>query len=511
MVDKVLVVTPYPSLGKLIQQSLEQSGAYRVQVTESANEALELCAQSPFSVAILDADVPDQTIVSLWQDLNLTYPDLPLVVIPPNNDPHSPLLAGLSPKAFLNKPFYLPDLLKTINNLISGEERPREPSPLEAGSLSPSLLTESDSVPWYEDPSQVLDRLTHISLGPGIHEAIITYTNEMWAYTGQLSVEAAQEISATTIHFWNSGENGDLARFIRLKTDGQQYFLYATHLSGSLVLTLIYDSNMPFSRIRFQTSQLARMLAGNGNSTPSEPPPGGSALKNQSSETETSSKLAAENQVTSKSRPTPEAGIGVLLPPEKVEDTPIRTGDSVPVPGLEAEAVKPEVKSENIDRPEKPDAQDNLNRENADIADHPGSGFEPVISGISNLTYIVVLIPRLPHHQLAGDLAARINLWMPQLCLAFGWKLEKILILPDHLEWTVRLPPDISPVKMLEIVCQHTSQRIFNRFPFLAEENPSGDFWAPGFLIGTGSDGFTSEKLNDYIARIRKQQTMAEY
>jgi REP element-mobilizing transposase RayT len=353
--------------------------------------------------------------------------------------------------------------------------------------------------------------LTHISLGPGIHEAIITYTNEMWAYTGHLSVEAAQEISATTIHFWNSGENGDLARFIRLKTDGQQYFLYATHLSGSLVLTLIYDSNMPFSRIRFQTSQLARMLAGNSRDTPNEPPPGGSTLKNQSSESETSNKLVAGTPVSSKSRPSPEAGKDVFPPPEKTEDTLTQTGDSRPVPGLEADAGKPGVKSENSNRPEMLDARETRKRESFDLADHPGSGFEQVAGGISNLTYIVVLIPRLPHHKLAGDLAVRINLWMPQLCLAFGWKLERILILPDHLEWTVRLPPDISPVKMLDIVCQHTSQRIFNRFPYLAEENPSGDFWAPGFLIATSPGEFTSEKLNDYIARIRKQQTMAEY
>jgi len=47
MAEKVLVVTPYMALGRLIRQSLEQS-AYEVQVTESADDALDLVSQTAF-------------------------------------------------------------------------------------------------------------------------------------------------------------------------------------------------------------------------------------------------------------------------------------------------------------------------------------------------------------------------------------------------------------------------------------------------------------------------------
>jgi len=136
MAEKVLVVTPYMALGRLIRQSLEQSSAYEVQVAETGEDALMFSAQIPFSVAILDADISDQSIVSLGQGLQAAYPNLHLVIIPPNNDPTSSLLDGLTPNAFLSKPFYLPDLLQTIESLLSDNGRQPE------GDLSSSFQDE---------------------------------------------------------------------------------------------------------------------------------------------------------------------------------------------------------------------------------------------------------------------------------------------------------------------------------------------------------------------------------
>ena len=53
---------------------------------------------------------------------------------------------------------------------------------------------------------------------------------------------------------------------------------------------------------------------------------------------------------------------------------------------------------------------------------------------------------------------------------------------------------------------QHTSQRIFNHFPDLAEENPSGDFWAPGYLVMTGSQPPPAQVVQDFIQSTRRRQ-----
>jgi len=79
-------------------------------------------------------------------------------------------------------------------------------------------------------------------------------------YHRPLTAEAAAELAAMTLHYWEERENGDLARFVTLKSNGCQYFLYATRLLGKQILTLIYDSNLPFSRIRPNLIPVARSL-----------------------------------------------------------------------------------------------------------------------------------------------------------------------------------------------------------------------------------------------------------
>ncbi len=516
MAEKVLVVTPYVALGRLIQQSLEQS-AYEVQVTESADDALELASQVAFSVAILDADVADLSIVDLGQSLMTNYPDLGLVVIPPNNDPDSPLLDGLSPHAFLSKPFYLPDLLQTIKSLLSGDLG--EAAPLAPDAVSSQLLPgETDPFrvprPWYEDPSQTFDHLACIALGPGVHEAIITCAGELWAYVGRLTPEAAAELGATTIRYWEEGENGDLARFVSLKSNGSQYFLYAMHLLGSQVLTLIYDSNMPFSRIRSQSNQLARSLIDSSPSTlpaarvsrPSIPAPAPAPVEDPPPST-----LSLDNLMPTDSD-LPPLFDDIPSPDPVFQDLSsigwVKEEDDEPGTASLTELVEPGLSSlqpmpaSTRPVPEKLDFP------------HPAQsqpGFELLSGVISNLVYTVVLIPRLPHHLLEDELAAQLKRWMPQLSLAFGWNLEDLAIDPGHMEWVVRLSPEVAPARMVEAVRQHTSQRIFTAFTGLAQENPSGDFWAPGFIITSGAGVLPPETLPDFIMQVRQHQTAAEF
>ena len=55
----------------------------------------------------------------------------------------------------------------------------------------------------------------------------------------------------------------------------------------------------------------------------------------------------------------------------------------------------------------------------------------------------------------------------------------------------------------MRIMRQHTSQRLFADFPSLAESNPSGDFWAPGYLILSGDDIPPPSLINDFIRQTR--------
>ena len=134
------------------------------------------------------------------------------------------------------------------------------------------------------------------------------------------------------------------------------------------------------------------------------------------------------------------------------------------------------------------------------------SQLEPVSPALSLLNYTCVLVPRMPQHYLTGELADKLAGWVQQLCLAFGWRLEGISIRPEYLQWTVQVVPAISPGNLVRIIRQRTSQHIFSAFSHLATLNPSGDFWAAGYLIVSGAQPPSAQLLRDYIAQTRKRQ-----
>jgi REP element-mobilizing transposase RayT len=131
---------------------------------------------------------------------------------------------------------------------------------------------------------------------------------------------------------------------------------------------------------------------------------------------------------------------------------------------------------------------------------------EPVSPAMYNLTYACVLIPRMVEHHLTGELATHLADLITQLCLAFGWRLEQLSVRPDYLLWMANVPPSTSPGYLMRIIRQHTSRRLFSELSYLAKDNPSGDFWAPGYLIMSGSDFPPSQLVKDFIKDTRKRQ-----
>lgn len=131
---------------------------------------------------------------------------------------------------------------------------------------------------------------------------------------------------------------------------------------------------------------------------------------------------------------------------------------------------------------------------------------EPISPGLALLNYTCVLVPRLPHHYLTGELPERLQQWVQQLSLAFGWRLEAIAVRPEYLQWTVQVAPSVSPGNIVRVVRQRTSLNIFSQFELLRDDNPSGDFWATGYLIVSGAQPPSAQLLRDYIAQTRKRQ-----
>ncbi len=124
----------------------------------------------------------------------------------------------------------------------------------------------------------------------------------------------------------------------------------------------------------------------------------------------------------------------------------------------------------------------------------------------ASLSYTCIMLPRLPTHLLTGRLARKLAEWLKQICLAYGWRLEAQSVRPDYFQWTVQVSPVISPSSVVRLVRLQTSQRIFGTFGRYAVAIPSGDFWAPGYLIVSGSQPPETGTIRDYIQQTRKRQ-----
>jgi REP element-mobilizing transposase RayT len=135
---------------------------------------------------------------------------------------------------------------------------------------------------------------------------------------------------------------------------------------------------------------------------------------------------------------------------------------------------------------------------------------EPVSAGMYHLNYACLLVPRFSSHYMTGDLADRLGEWFPNICVAFGWRLEFMAVRPEYLQWVVSVPPNTSPGYLMRIMRQQTSEKIFAEFPRIKKENPSGDFWAPGYLIMGGSQPHPQQLVKDYIKQTRDRQGISQ-
>jgi REP element-mobilizing transposase RayT len=424
---------------------------------------------------------------------------------------------------------------------------------------------ENDVPEWLQDVTRAAQHLTRLSLETAAQAALITRSDQLWAYAGELPQLAAEELARTVAHYWSRDGGSDLARFVRLEIVVGEFMLYATGLGGDYVLALAFETEMPFSEMRSQAGDLARRLAIPPEEIPDPPDEDSSQTEKPSSDDEIDTSVHGDefweeedyafpddwrpDQGFSEGR---QAFFEDLL---STIDVPAPNGDSIQHESSHAEVPKLSV-DEDLEKDFQADTQpsrpvtplepleetrktavvDPLSTHLAEtqrssitqasqsylVETHPTparekrgknrprqttlEGFEPSTPTLHNLVYACVLIPRLPQHHLVGDLAIRLNQWVMQLSVTFGWRLEHLAIRPGYMHWMAVVKPATSPGFMVRNLRQHSSQRIFKEFPGIARDNPSEDFWAPGYLIVNGRDQLSQQLIQDFAAKTRRYQ-----
>lgn len=463
MTKQAIILTASKGFGELIRQVLNDASALEPVLVSSPAKVLELAAKKPLDLLVIDTDFDSLNFAAYLAEVRAVTPDCHVVIIPAENKPDDPSLEKLGADVILSKPFYLPDLVAAIEKLYGPLDHIEVPSQASYGAAPARLKVASPPTAhpapdWLRDVSLSAQYLTQLSLESASQAALITRGDKVWAYAGELPQSAAEELARAVSHDVD-GSDSDVARFVHLNATKADYMLYATPLGDEYKLSLVFDAQMPFSKMRSQVDKLANALA--------------AAPQTEAVEQEVlqARKVVAARLEQSGQPPIPRRRFGSIERGEGSAPEPTGQGS---VAGI------------------------------GRVASQTGR-LEPLSPGSYDLHYSYVLIPRLPGHRLEGDLADKLAHWLPQLCLAFAWRLENISVQPQFVQWMVSMSPDASPESVVHTLEKHLSERIFEEFPKLKRENPSGEFFAPGFLIINGSLP-SSELVRDYIQQTRTRQ-----
>jgi hypothetical protein len=128
----------------------------------------------------------------------------------------------------------------------------------------------------------------------------------------------------------------------------------------------------------------------------------------------------------------------------------------------------------------------------------------------ASLTYTCVMIPALPETKLHGPLADRLEEWLAQLCLAYGWRLIAQAVRLETFQWTVQVSQVVSPGNIVRLVRLQTSQKMLDEFGKAAGFTSAGQFWAQGYLIISGALPPEEGLVQNFVEQSRKRMGMVK-
>lgn len=112
--------------------------------------------------------------------------------------------------------------------------------------------------------------------------------------------------------------------------------------------------------------------------------------------------------------------------------------------------------------------------------------------------YHLVWLPKYRKRILKGALAKRLQVLFEQCADVNGWKIEELNIQLDHVHMLVRLKPNVSVSRAVQLFKGGSSKRVREEFPELEEFLWGDSFWNDGFFAETAGQ-VSVEAIRHYI------------
>ena len=541
----IVLATPDAQFGELIKNYLEKSGLIKISITGSDTEIHRKIKSLDPSALILDSRLRDINIFDVSIQLKESNPSLKTIALISEKDRKPEWVMVQAFDESIIAPFAPSDLVDKLLKVL----RKKVPAFVTSSMTGQqtSLLDEEQSRDINLDISKAAQYLTQLSLKSSAQAALLTRNGKIVAYAGELDRVAAEELGYLIGVYWEKDGGNDFARYISLETTETDHMIYATSLENGLILALVYEADMPFSEIRTQAGELSRKLA---------------RIKEKRTAVQLSAQQYDQEEHGNTIRSNGwleefEDDDQVLVEPSehKHEGSTkvLRTGPFAEIHDVSESRVSKRKQTEtrnmkeHSDLPPKPEVMETRKLSNKHVkpriqhqtteipairekvlqkerdasrkrvlpakehSDQPVISSETVSSTMSapvlfNIGYSIVLVPRLPTHYLVSDLAKSLSEWISRYCLAFGWRLVHLAIHPNYIELSVKVEPDHPSREVLQTISELTSERIFENFPKLKRDNPSGKFWAPGFIVVVGTKPVPPAIIKKFIQQTRKYQ-----
>jgi len=259
MPTPILVASAHPAFGELLRLSLEKSSNYKVKVVRNGAEIFTVVNRDRFEIAIIDADIKDQPFVPMIQNLLARYPAMRIVIIPPESEAENHSIAGLDVDGFLQKPFYLPDLMQLVDRLLQMPTSRNEKS----GENFPEHLDVVNLVTpdWLQNRNKVEKNLSRAVLKTSAEAVLIMKENEIWVKVGRFEISALNELTGKLKYFYETPTQLHRLRFIHLESIRGDVLFYSLTLILGYTLCAVYAFDTPLKQIRQQVIQLANALS----------------------------------------------------------------------------------------------------------------------------------------------------------------------------------------------------------------------------------------------------------
>ncbi len=492
-----LAATPDLSFGDLLRLSLEQENTVSVRLANTMTQMMDAVANDPLQLVILDAVLCGTAPDAVIREVLSRRPGVKFIVVLPENAPEwQPDFS--TPAEVLHQPCFISDVVEKVEQLMGIQQAPQPETP--AG----------DEADFSQHNNRALAGfiLSSFLRESAAHAAMIIVNGELQLSRGYLEPAEVREIARIFKQGWPVQAGYEIVRYIQLESSRLDYLVYGKEYLQDIFLVLVGDARDPISEMRSQAEILSQMLketverfSENLPDLPSswevEFPGSNSALDVEVSGDELSREEALQREKL----------LGILTDMPSPEPNDIRELDADDQDGepdiLTTILAGISSEQESGATPKSVDPGfGNLNNQ----ATGEKASTKPSDPEEGRLVYSLVLLPRNPAHTLDETLQKKLADWLPNLCRENGWELLGLQVLPDHLLVTARLAPGMLPADMVDILRRNTSARIFEYKKAYLEDNPSGDFWAPGYLALNGKQAPNPGLLARFTNQTRLKQ-----